>query len=425
MITKLNKEIIQERSNIRHSGEYKILGDYVNNRTKIEMRHIKCGSIFNQRADNHLSGQRCPICYGNVKLTKEILQLKSNELYGNEYEIIGNYYNSSTKILIKHLECGNLFEQTPSNHLSNHKPCPCRFLNTEKIQEISNSIHNNEYKILGEYKYINKKIEIRHLECGSIFNQIVSNHISGRGCPTCNLPKKITKDILQKRSDDINNNEYKIIGDYVDFNTKIEIMHKKCGKSYLQKPSYHYNGSKCHNCNPKKRLNLFDVKVRISEIYNSSYKILSNNYEIKSSDIVDIFHIKCGTYFAKKLSYLLKGHGCPKCSEFKGETKISKYLESNKINYIFQKKFEDCRNINVLSFDFYLQDLNICIEYNGRQHYESVEYFGGIKNLEKQRIRDNIKMDYCISNKIKLLVIKYDEDITSILDSFFNKKRLL
>ena len=100
-------------------------------------------------------------------------------------------------------------------------------------------------------------------------------------------------------------------------------------------------------------------------------------------------------------------------------------MESNKINYIFQKKFEDCRNINVLSFDFYLQDLNICIEYNGRQHYESVEYFGGIKNLEKQRIRDNIKMDYCISNKIKLLVIKYDEDITSILDSFFNKKRLL
>ena len=65
-----------------------------------------------------------------------------------------------------------------------------------------------------------------------------------------------------------------------------------------------------------------------------------------------------------------------------------------------------------LSFDFYLPDFNLCIEYNGHQHYRPVN-FGGIsdkkaqKKYDAQIHRDQIKRDFCNKNNIKLIEIPY------------------
>ena len=50
---------------------------------------------------------------------------------------------------------------------------------------------------------------------------------------------------------------------------------------------------------------------------------------------------------------------------------------------------------------------NLLIEYNGKQHYKSIEYFGGGKSLEIQQKRDFSKKQYCIKNNIKLIEISY------------------
>jgi Tfp pilus assembly PilM family ATPase len=59
----------------------------------------------------------------------------------------------------------------------------------------------------------------------------------------------------------------------------------------------------------------------------------------------------------------------------------------------------------------------MCVEYQGRQHFEPVSVFGGIKEFELIRKRDKIKMEYCINNDIPLKIIKYDEivDYKSVL----------
>ena len=103
--------------------------------------------------------------------------------------------------------------------------------------------------------------------------------------------------------------------------------------------------------------------------------------------------------------------GCPECSQSKGEKIITKML-CNKINYVFHYSFLDCKYKNVLEFDFYLPDYNMCIEYQGQQHYEPVDFAGkGIVWAEEQfkinQIRDQVKRDYCKENKIKLLEIPY------------------
>ena len=93
---------------------------------------------------------------------------------------------------------------------------------------------------------------------------------------------------------------------------------------------------------------------------------------------------------------------------FKGEIKIINFLENNNIRYIIQHKFNDCIGLKrKLPFDFYLLEQNICIEYDGGQHFEPVERYGGEEGFKKRQKLDQIKTDYCKNNNIKLIRIPY------------------
>lgn len=104
-----------------------------------------------------------------------------------------------------------------------------------------------------------------------------------------------------------------------------------------------------------------------------------------------------------------KGTRCPYCHEFSGEKEISKILSKMNIKYKIQYKFEDCSYKSHLKFDFYLPDYNCCIEYDGIQHFEIVEWFGGLDSFIKTKIRDTVKNEYCKKNNIKLIRIPYWE----------------
>lgn len=57
--------------------------------------------------------------------------------------------------------------------------------------------------------------------------------------------------------------------------------------------------------------------------------------------------------------------------------KFIKKARKNNINYVSQKKFNNCKgNKYKLPFDFYLLKLNLCIKFDGRKHFESINYFG-------------------------------------------------
>jgi hypothetical protein len=79
---------------------------------------------------------------------------------------------------------------------------------------------------------------------------------------------------------------------------------------------------------------------------------------------------------------------------------IKNILNSRNIIYTEQKTFDDCKNVYKLRFDFYLPESNMCIEFNGIQHYKPIDFFGGLDRLEKQRINDNIKANFCKQNNI-------------------------
>lgn len=125
--------------------------------------------------------------------------------------------------------------------------------------------------------------------------------------------------------------------------------------------------------------------------------------------------------------------GCPICSadsKSKGEKKV--YEELQKLGYndiTIEKTFpgaDGCygykgqRHCDLLRFDFYIvkDGKEICIEYDGRLHYEASERYGGEEALKATQERDQAKTEYCKKKGIKLIRIPYSDynNIDKILE---------
>lgn len=115
----------------------------------------------------------------------------------------------------------------------------------------------------------------------------------------------------------------------------------------------------------------------------------------------------------------------PKAKRSNGEAAVYEYLVERDIKFEEQYRFAGCVHKKPLPFDFYLLDYNVCIEYDGIQHSEPVEYFGGKDAFEAQKIKDCIKNDYCNNNDIGLLRIPHtvtgSANIKTVLDDYLRK----
>ena len=145
----------------------------------------------------------------------------------------------------------------------------------------------------------------------------------------------------------------------------------------------------------------------------------SDVFYVNVMEKVKIICKKHGIFEQRCYSHL-EGEGCPKCKISKGENFIMEYLNENNIPYMCQKKFDDCKYKTALPFDFYFQDRNLCLEYDGIQHFMSIENWGGEDEFKLRKKKDKIKNDFCKKNNIRLERIKYDEDIEERLKNIFN-----
>ena len=175
----------------------------------------------------------------------------------------------------------------------------------------------------------------------------------------------------------------------------------------------------CRECLREKAREQY-IKVflkRIEILYGDS--ICIKGKYINSNTPILIYCNKCKNTFYGKPYHLLEGHACPKCQMSIGERQIERWLKSNNINYKTQYKVEGCKNKKPLSYDFFIPDKNLLIEYQGIQHYQPVDVFGGEKNFKRQQKNDKIKKQFVIDNGYNLLEIKYTDDVADKLSNVF------
>jgi len=66
-----------------------------------------------------------------------------------------------------------------------------------------------------------------------------------------------------------------------------------------------------------------------------------------------------------------------------------------------------------LELDIYIPSKKLAFEYQGLQHFQAVEHWGGIAKLEIQKEHDNRKKRICQEKGICLICINYDEELTN------------
>lgn len=110
----------------------------------------------------------------------------------------------------------------------------------------------------------------------------------------------------------------------------------------------------------------------------------------------------------------------------KGEKRIALFFDSHNINYIREKTFKNCLSSkgNYLRFDFYLEQFNILIEYQGHHHLKPVNKYRRAKIVHDQTvIHDGVKEKFAFDNQINLIKIYYQdyEKIDEILINLFKE----
>lgn len=376
------------------------------------------------------------------KLTTDEFIRRAQKIHGNKYDYSQVVYiNRQTKIKIFCKKCSCWFEKTPMSHIFKKAGCPkCknsmlslkfRSALSDFIKKAEN-IHGSKYDY-SQVEYTNgrTKVEIFCRKCKEYFMQTPSVHLLGSGCPYCNKGIKSTKEHFIKRAQEIHGNKYNYDEvNYINSTTKVLIYCNECHKNFWQTPQNHLYGCGCQTCGMNssknaKRSNTINFIKKAKQIHKDKYNYSKVNY-IGYNLPVEIKCNRCKQTFKQTPNHHLGGCGCPYCNFSKGEKKIKEWLENKEIIHELQKRFRDCRDKYPLPFDFYLPDFNICIEFQGQQHYDFNCHLFRSKSIEvaKQNFstlqyHDQLKRDFCKKNGIKLIEIKYTDDINKILNNIY------
>lgn len=294
--------------------------------------------------------------------------------------------------------------------------------NVETFIEKSNLIHNYKFDYSKSiYNGSNSNIDIICLEHG-LFSQKVNVHLNSGGCPKCVKHKNYNTEIVLKLFKEKHGEEkydYSLFS-YEKSNKKVSVICTESGHgTFSITPNSHLVGRGCPKCSKNYRYTQKEIIERFKVVHGNLYDYQFVDYKNANSKIT----IVCSKHgrFSQAAHSHAQGSGCQICSsetKSKGEDNIYKILLNNKVDFIKQHKFDNCKHKNKLSFDFYLPKLNTCIEYNGGQHYWAVNFFGGEKSFKEQQIKDQIKIDYCKDNNIQLVIIRYDEEIETKLREY-------
>lgn len=328
----------------------------------------KCYDYFYQSMTNHINKKHeCYLCNGGVSKDLSII-LNIIKFHENlEFPFIEKeYQNYHSDITVYCKVCKETFKSNLIKLITKKKGCDCHSILIEYFLRKTKELFGDKYEYpnyIEELKH-NKKITIRCTDCTSVFK---------RG-----------------------------------YN---EFINKKLG---------------CYKCSQSYHRTVEELINKLNEAQDKklTYPNIENEYKNVYSEITTICN-DCGNKNKQIIHNLLRGHSCSFCNESKGEKEIKKFLDKHKIKYIRQQKFDECKNIFHLHFDFYLPEFNICIEFDGEQHFRPMEIWGGQKNLDKIKNRDNIKNNFCLENNIRLERIRYDENIDKRMNEILNTLKFL
>ena len=160
------------------------------------------------------------------------------------------------------------------------------------------------------------------------------------------------------------------------------------------------------------------------EIHGNKFNYDNVNYINKETKVEIVCNECGRVFQMTPSNHVHGKQGCPFCAastiESKGEYYVRTYLETNNIKYRSRTSIY-CDDKHRIIPDFIIVDNNVWIEYNGRQHYEVVDIFHkSIDNFKNQLERDIRVRNYCKEHNIILIEIPYVVYTKNDVDTFLN-----
>ena len=278
---------------------------------------------------------------------------------------------------------------------------------TLEFIEDAKKVHGDKYDY-SKVEYINNAKRVRIIcPIHGEFWQTPKQHLMGHGCSKCCKTgiKSNTEEFI-KKAKKIHGDKYDYSKvEYVNNHTKVCIICPIHGE-FWQTPNSHLNGNGCFDCSYIERGNKRSSSTE--EFIEKARKIHGDKYDYSKVEYVNAWTKVCiicpkhGEFWQTPHQHL-SGYGCSKCKQSKLEKEIKKLFDDNNIEYIEQCGKSTFPWLNRLKLDFYLPKFNIAIECQGKQHFKTVEHFGGENEFKVISTRDKKKRELCLNNGIKLL----------------------
>jgi very-short-patch-repair endonuclease len=416
---------------VQNAGDELITPNYLGYSKNHEIRCGKCSKIYQITIRNYMRGHRCKTCSMNGVWDSMRLDIDTVRKYCEKFgcELKSEFYVNSWKDLEIICACKNVFSTSFaefSNKKSNHQCQNCSKKQSQlkqsiSIGEIESFLKNYNYKLDDYEGFINGSTPI--------------NFSDDEGY-------KYRQSYNSFRATFLNNNRSKIFSKnnpFVYENIKLWLKNKLKPFSFIKGEfrndslkSLYFKCDKCDNewdvswnavmsggegcpfCSGKRVydgncLYLNYPEVSLDWNYDENKKT-PNDYTFGSHYVAKWCCHKCNyDWNAPIKRRTLEGRGCPNCAPIsKGEDAIFENLLKNgfeESDILRWYRFIDCRRIKPLSFDFYIPNINVCIEFQGLQHIKPIDYFGGEKSFKEQKEKDKIKKEYCENRGIKLIEI--------------------
>lgn len=299
--------------------------------------------------------------------------------------------------------------------------------------EKARNIHGNTYEyVMDSYKTNKIPMSIICPIHGE-FKQAPGDHLKGWGCSKCSGKYKPSTEEWVLKAAPIYNHYYdysKVV--YKDNKTPVIVICPKHGEFYSI-PINHLKGvSGCPKCNNELKHTKYsktteEFIIDAKNVHGDLYDYTKVNYYNKETPI-SIICKKHGE-FKQTPNTHLQGAGCPKCKN-KNQTLLFEQI-SNSFKQLHFDYEIGVKWLEGQRFDIYNERFNFAIEYDGIQHYEPVERFGGKDYFKIIQERDLLKNSKCISNKCKLFRIKFnysDEDYQELIlniNNYINNKKFI
>lgn len=251
-------------------------------------------------------------------------------------------------------------------------------------------------------------------DCGNDV-MVLTDYLKRSSCPSCGC---------EARKNRIEKNRFDCIGHKFNRLTIIDIAWSEiptkaickcdCGNSYIGIKADIVSGhTRSCGCLQSENTSIANTKDWTGYISDYGIEFLSRDHmNDKGQWLWKCRCGICGNIFTALPAKINNGHitSCGCRIQSSGEEYIKKLLEENCIDYIPQYSFDDCKYKYVLHFDFAIIKNNFpigLIEYDGKQHFEPIDFFGGEKEFKESQKRDKIKNAYCKLHNIPLLRIPY------------------